>query len=108
MLVNCYAAGQVGAPARLERNISVFQLGGTGSGESDTSASLARSTDPALLNQLGTQLVRRKSEADVSTTVATKGDPAHTRTPISLRFEVTLPSVTATGRWPERGRMEKM
>ena len=31
--------------------------------------------------------------------------PVHSRTPVLLRFSVRLPSVTATGRWRERGRM---
>ena len=31
----------------------------------------------------------------------------HSRTPISLRFLVRLPSVEATGRWRERGRMRR-
>ena len=29
----------------------------------------------------------------------------HSRTPVLLRFSVRLPSVTATGRWRERGRI---
>jgi hypothetical protein len=32
-------------------------------------------------------------------------DAAHSRTAILLRFHVTLPSTTATGRWRERRRM---
>ena len=32
---------------------------------------------------------------------------AHSRTPISLRIRVELPSVEATGRWRERGRMQR-
>ena len=31
------------------------------------------------------------------------GYPVHSRTPISLKFSIRLPSVTATGRWRERG-----
>jgi hypothetical protein len=31
--------------------------------------------------------------------------PVHSRTPISLRFSIRLPSVTTTGRWREQGRV---
>jgi len=31
----------------------------------------------------------------------------HSRTPVLLRFSVSLPCVTATGRWRERGRMRR-
>ena len=36
-----------------------------------------------------------------------EGHQAHSRTPVLLRFLVRLPSVTATGRWRERGRMRR-
>jgi hypothetical protein len=32
-------------------------------------------------------------------------ESVHNPTPVLLIFSVTLPSVTATGRWRERGRM---
>ena len=31
----------------------------------------------------------------------------HNRTPIRLRFDARLPSVTATERWRERGRLKR-
>ena len=34
-----------------------------------------------------------------------RGQSDHNRTPVLLRFLVKLPSVTATGRWREWGRM---
>lgn len=40
-----------------------------------------------------------------STRRLTREHPAHSRTPVLLRFLVRLPSTTATGRWRERGRM---
>jgi hypothetical protein len=36
---------------------------------------------------------------------SSKEHPVQSRTPVLLRFHVTLPSVSATGRWKERGRM---
>ena len=51
--------------------------------------------------------VRERIERSVSLTLqfSSKEESVHSRTPISLTFSVRLPSVTATGRWRERGRI---
>jgi hypothetical protein len=52
-------------------------------------------------------LIRRQidDEPRCSTRRLTREESVHSRTPISLGFLVTLPSVEARGRWRERGRM---
>jgi hypothetical protein len=54
-----------------------------------------------------TDMVGRQihDKPDRSTSVLMRERSIHSRTPISLKFSVGLPSVTATGRWRERGRM---
>jgi hypothetical protein len=48
-------------------------------------------------------VARGNSGTDALTESAIR-EQVHSRTPILLRFRVELPSVTATGRWRERGR----
>jgi hypothetical protein len=42
-----------------------------------------------------------------STSVATREESVHSRTPVLLRFSVRLPSVEARGRWRERRGMPR-
>jgi hypothetical protein len=62
---------------------------------------------PLIGSSAAIRAVRERLEKVAATdfTVLTREHHAHSRTLISLRFSVSLPSTTATGRWRERGRI---
>jgi hypothetical protein len=62
---------------------------------------------PELLAPPRAELIGRQihDEPDLSTVGLTRGSRVQSRTSVLLGFRIELPSVTATGRWRERGRM---
>ena len=64
---------------------------------------------PRIGSSRAIRLVRDRIERIAATdfTALIEGGIGPQRTPVLLRFRVELPSVTATGRWRERGRMAR-